>query len=225
MQEIRERFHAAVRELAGEDGIARVRERGKNDGHRVLRAARHENPLRARIDSGSGEERRAGLTLPARTVVGLIVEDRPWIALRKDARHARRERPSFRVRQKAVGRQVDGGRLGLRASKVERLLTSDERPPADFPAHEPAPLGLGVRARHRREGYFQLVGEIALGREPRAFFQSAARDVLGDRVGNGQVERDLGVSNRWTPHCHACTVTFAHPPLNTAGRFFTQSHT
>ncbi len=169
VQEIRERFHPAIGELAREHRVAGIRQSREHNRHRMLGAARHDHALRGGIEPGALEEPRASFALTACAVMRLIVERRPRVALRQDPRHALGERFAFRIREQAVGRQVDCGGLRLRSPQMRRLLLAHERSAPDLAAHETTPFGFGIRAGDRRQRHVELVSKLPLRGEPHAF--------------------------------------------------------
>ena len=184
VQEIRERFHPAIGELARENGVAGIGQGREHNRHRVLGAARHDHTLGGAVEPGALEKPRARFALTARAVMRLIVERRPRVALRYDPRHALGERFAFRVRKQAVGRQVDGRGFRLRSPQMKRFLLADESSATDLAAHETAPFGFGIGAGDRRQRHVELVSKLPLWREPHTFREPPAGDVLRERVRN-----------------------------------------
>ena len=109
--------------------------------------------------------RAPGFALPARTIMWLVVEHRPRIAIRENVCHAIGKLAAHGIGQQTVRGQIDRGGLELRSAQMETLLASHERALVRPRADETSPLGFRVAAGHRRQRHLELVREVFVAAE------------------------------------------------------------
>jgi hypothetical protein len=142
--------------------------------------------------------RRDGAVLGAPTI-GLIVEQVLGRAARDEQREPVGQFSRVKMRQKRVVTQVDHV-AEMRRQRGERWR-ADIRPAPHLAAHQPSPLGFGIAARDRGHRYAEVIGQIALRRQPLAALQPSRLHILGDSRRQRQIQGSRLAVEAGPPHC------------------------
>lgn len=110
------------------------------------------------------------------------------------------------VRHQHVDAQIErsavGGILGL-------IGAADEGAAADVSRDEAAACGFLIGARHRRHRHAEMVGQVAMRRQPGAGAQRALLHVLVNGVRDGAVDGSPASPQVGQPHCHGVNMDIA----------------
>ena len=198
-----QRLHAAVGQLFGEYGIARVGKRAQGDRHGVLRAAGDQHTVRSRCHTRSLHEQRAGHALLFGTRLRLVIQQVHGSGTRDHVGHAHGQLLGVRVGEQRVDGEVDDRCRPLALGRrISRPAAFDERAAADLTRHQTAPLGFAVPASDRRQRHVESVGQLPVRRQSLAGGEAAGVDAVGNGVGDGQVDRAGRRREIGSPHCH-----------------------
>src|SRR3990172_13251915 len=126
-------------------------------------------------------------------LMGLVVDESARTVAQEVLRQALHELATQTVGGQAVHREIERRWLRDFSPQTERLHAAHERPPAHFSTHEASPLRLGISASDGREGHLEVVREISLRGKALAVRQLPARNVFGDSVGDGEIQRLLSI--------------------------------
>ena len=97
--------------------------------------------------------------------------------------------------------------IGAARRALLGLVAADERAAADVAGGQPAARRLGVGAGDRGHRDAEVVGQVAMRRQPGAGAQRALLHVLVDGVGNGPIDRAAAALQVRQPHCHGQQYT------------------
>ena len=189
------------------DGVTTSEQRLAGHLNAVLCAAGHGNPVGIRIQAIILEDQHARFTMRFQA----LRRHKPV----QPANSGRPCHPDKAVRKTGV--QVRIGKVPGQVADIRFIFRRDQRrnlvrlgrnvgAATGFALDEAPSFGLPVGACDRSERDAQLVGQLALRRQPVALVKRAAADIGFQRIGNRQIDGTLRFVDLRDPHCHGNNV-------------------
>lgn len=189
LRHAREADEVAVGEFVNGQGLPHAEERQEGNRKDALHAGEDGDVAGGRLDADTREPAPAGLAHALRAVA-FPVGEQPFGAVpREDRARGLHHRTGAEAGEPLHDAEIDGGPHRL---LVDAGQGGDERAAPDHAVDEPLRPAEVEGARHRREVEFQVVRQLALGREARAGRKAPGRDVALQRGGERKVDGAAG---------------------------------
>ena len=186
-----DRPHARIRHILAEDHFARFGEHAEDADHRAMRAGGDEDPLLRGHQRPPPKPGGRCVAIPGRPAEALIAQERPEVGAHGGDAVAHTGDHIGIVR---LGRHVHGEvrpRQPVAGLAAHDRVAADERATPHDRFDQASLARLDIAARHGGEVEGKLAGELALRRQPVARREPPLRDILSDRIGDGEVSRAL----------------------------------
>jgi len=207
VEQPRHRLHAGISQRLRQEEVARLEERGEDDGEPVLAARADDDVVGSGGDAGAGDPGRPRLPVGGVAPGRRVVEQAARVGAGGEAPEGGEERRALRLGPglgRVVLAEVDDGIALLRLDAP--LSAAHERSPAHLSGHEAPARRLGVRPADRSHGHAEPVGQLPMGRYPVALAERPGRESLREVLDDGQVPRPIAAFDARHPDCHGDNI-------------------
>ena len=184
------RTRAGVGERFRKHDVASLGQHAEDAEQGGMRARRDEQPILLRSEHAVPQPVRSRILVGLNAAKTLIAHQIDQVAAKRfqTVLHPVEQFGIIRLGRE-IHRQIDDFRMTRNWTVPPFRRRAHESALSDPRFDQAAPLGLDIAARHRREIDIETAGELALWRQPIRGSELAVADVLGDRIGDGEIAR------------------------------------